>query len=90
MTALLRSRTTLVWLLLVAATALSWGMGHGVGISDTRIAGAAIIVVTFVKARFVIFEFMEIRGAPKWMQQVGNGWTVLIAALLIARDLIAA
>ncbi|MCV7301270.1 cytochrome C oxidase subunit IV family protein [Mycobacterium barrassiae] len=88
MNVLLRSRATLVWLLLVAATALSWGMGHDVGISDMRIAGVAIIVVAFVKVRFVVFEFMEIRGAPKWMRQVGEGWIVLIATLLIARILI--
>jgi hypothetical protein len=79
-----------IWLLLVAATALSWGMGHAAGISEVEIASVAIIIVTFVKARFVIFEFMEIRGAPTWMHRVGNGWIVLIAALLIARVLIAA
>jgi hypothetical protein len=90
MSALLWSRTTLVWLLLVVATALSWQIGHGVGISDAQIGSVAIIIVAFVKARFVIFEFMEIRDAPKWMQQVGAGWVVLIATLLIARLLIPA
>jgi hypothetical protein len=90
MTALIRSRTTVIWLLLVLATALSLGMGHGVGTSDVRIASVAIIVVAFVKVRFVVFEFMEIRGAPKWIQQVGDGWILLIATLLIARLLIPA
>jgi hypothetical protein len=88
MSAIIRSRTTLIWLLLVAATALSWGMGHGVGDADVRILGGAIIVVAFVKVRFVIFEFMEIRGAPTWMQRVGHGWILLIAGLLIARVLL--
>jgi hypothetical protein len=84
------SRTTLVWLLLVLATALSWAMGHGLGIPNVRIASVAIIVVAFVKVRFVIFEFMEIRGGPTWMQRVGDGWVVVVAGLLIARILIAA
>lgn len=87
---MVRSRTTLIWLLLVVATALSLGMGHGVGTSDVRIASVAIIVITFVKVRFVVFEFMEIRDAPTWMQRVGDGWVVLVAGLLIARFLIAA
>ena len=90
MTALLWSRTTLIWLLLVMATALSWAMGHGIATSDVRIASVAIIVIAFGKVRLVIFEFMEIRGAPTWMQRVGEGWVVLIAGLLIARVLIGA
>ena len=88
MSALLWSRTTFIWLVLVAATALSWGMGHGVGSADVRILSVAIIVIAFGKARFVIFEFMEIRGAPMWMQRLGHGWIMLIAGLLIARVLL--
>jgi hypothetical protein len=90
MTALVWSRTTVIWLLLVSATALSLGMGHGVGTSDVRIAGVAIITIAFVKVRFILFEFMEIRGAPRWMQRAADGWVMLIAGLLIARFVIAA
>jgi len=90
MSALIRSRTTVIWLLLVVATALSWGMRQGVGVFDVQIVSVAIIIVTFVKARFVIFEFMEIRGAPTWMHRVGDGWIMLITALLITRLLIVA
>lgn len=79
------SRTTLVWLLLVAATALSFSLGHGVGISDVRTAGVVILVTTFVKVRFVIFEFMEVRGAPTWMRRAADGWVLAIGGLLIAR-----
>jgi hypothetical protein len=88
MTAVLWSRTTLIWLLLVAATALSWGIGHGVGITDVRIAAVAIVATAFVKVHFVIFEFMEIRGAPTWMRRAADGWVAAIAGLLIARILI--
>lgn len=88
MKALLWSRTTLIWLLLVAATLLSWKMRHEVGILDVRLAGVAIIAVTFIKVRLVIFDFMEIRSAPAWMRWIGDGWVALIAGLLIARFLI--
>ncbi|GAB4916723.1 hypothetical protein Mkiyose1665_10810 [Mycobacterium kiyosense] len=90
MKTLLRSRTTLVWLLLVAATAVSWAMGHGVGMPNVQLAGIAIIIVAFAKVGLVVFEFMEIRTAPTWMQRAGKGWIVLVAALLITRVLIPA
>lgn len=77
------SRTTLIWALLVAATMLSWEMGHGVGFGSTKASGSAILVVTFVKVRFVVLEFMEIRAAPRWMRVVGEGWILFCASLLI-------
>lgn len=77
------SRTSLVWVLLVTATLLSWALGHGAGVNDARAAGVAILVLTFIKVRFVILEFMEIRSAPIWMRAVGEGWIVLVCALLI-------
>lgn len=81
---LIWSRTTAIWLLLVAATLVSWELGHGLGVKDPRIAAAAIIIVAMVKARFVILDFMEIRQAPNWMRGIGEAWTVTIAAALVA------
>ncbi len=80
----LLSRTTLVWGLLVGATLLSWELGHGGGFESVRLAGAAIFVITFIKVRFVILDFMELRDAPRWMRMVGEGWIVLICSVLIA------
>lgn len=88
MNEILWSRNTVVWVLLVAATALSFSLGHGMGISDVRTAAVVILVTTFVKVRFVIFEFMEVRGAPVWMRRAADGWIVGVACLLIARILI--
>jgi uncharacterized membrane protein len=81
--ALLRTRVTLVWLLLVAATVLSWEMGHGAGFSNLRYASCAIIVVAFVKVRFVIQEFMEIRTAPRFMRAIADVWLLAITAVLV-------
>jgi hypothetical protein len=55
---LLRTRTSAVWLLLTVATVLSWSLGthHSLAI--------AILVIAFVKIRFVGLYFMELRGAP--------------------------
>lgn len=83
MRALLLSRITAVWALLVAATMLSWELGHGLGFGSARSAGAAILIVTFIKVRFVMLDFMEVRHAPRWMRGVGEAWIVLITTLLV-------
>ena len=80
---LFRSRTTLVWFLLVAATAISWEMGHGAGFADLHYASVSIIVIAFIKVRFVILDFMEIRHAPIWMRVVGETWCVVICSTLV-------
>lgn len=89
MRSLLLSRTTLIWFVLVAATALSWEMGHGIGFSDTRHAGVAIIVVAFIKVRLVILEFMEIRQAPGFMRLVAEAWGLVVCAALVTLFLMA-
>lgn len=84
MTELFFSRTTLIWGLLVAATLLSWEVGHGAGFDTARAAGGAILMVTFVKVRFVMLEFMELREAPRWMRVASQAWMVSLAAVLVA------
>ena len=80
---LLFSRISVVWLLLVAATLVSWEIGHGMGIDSVSITGSAILLVTFIKVWLVILDFMELRGAPRWMRTTGEAWVVLVCALLI-------
>jgi hypothetical protein len=81
---LLRSRITFVWALLVGATLLSWELGHGLGVPDARMAGSLILLVTMVKVRFVMLDFMEVRHAPPWMRIGAEAWMVALAALLVA------
>lgn len=83
MKSLLLSRVTAVWFGLVAATAASWELGHGVGVDDLRHAGVAILVVAFVKVRFVILDFMEIRHAPIAARIVAEAWVVAVCATLV-------
>lgn len=80
---LVRNRVTLVWFLLVVATAASWEFGHGVGFDSIRHASIAIIVIAFVKVRFVILDFMEIRHAPLPMRIVGEVWGVVVCTALV-------
>lgn len=89
MKSIVLSRLTLIWFLLIAATALSWEFGHGIGFDDIRHAGAAIIVISFVKARFVLFEFMEVKHSPGVLRLLSYGWVVLLCAVLVMLFLLA-
>lgn len=80
---IVKHRITLIWLLLVAATVLSWEVGHGIGISDIRVAGAVILAVAFIKVRLVAFEFMELRHAPWFMRIAADAWIVVILGVLL-------
>ena len=75
---LLRTRTTAVWLLLTAATVLSWALGahHGLAI--------AILVIAFVKIRFVGRYFMELRDAPLALRAVFETYCLAVLLTLSA------
>lgn len=83
MHSLLVSRTTLIWGLLVGATVLSWEFGHGIGFSEARHAGIAILIVAMVKVRLVILDFMEVRHAPIYMRIAGEAYCAVICAVLV-------
>lgn len=89
MRSLFFSRTTLIWLALMTATGVSWKMGHGMGFADPRHAGTAIILISVIKVRFVILEFMEIRHAPLFMRLIAELWTVVIGVAMIRLFLMA-
>ena len=70
---LLRTRTTAVWLLLTAATLLTWSLGtdHGLGMSDGHaLTAVVILVIAIVKIRFIGLYFMELRDAPPALRAV--------------------
>jgi Na+-driven multidrug efflux pump len=82
---LIKSRITLVWAGLVAVTCLSWGsiQGHG-WLRDPRIATALVMVIAFLKVRYILLEFMETRRAPLWLRFVGEVWVVVVCTTIIA------
>jgi hypothetical protein len=78
------NRVSAVWFALVAATFISWELGHGVGFQSSRLASCAVIAIAFLKARYVIMDFMEIRHAPRYMRLIGEIWPIAICLILIA------
>ena len=85
MARLFYNRITLVWLGLVLATLFSWETrGDLAHASDARNLGTLVLVIAFVKARYIILEFMELRRAPLVMRLFAEVWAVLVCAAVIA------
>lgn len=59
---LLRNRAGLSWLILIAATVVSWALGaeHGTG----SLLAVAVLAIAAFKVRLVGLDFMELRRAP--------------------------
>lgn len=82
---LARNRVSVVWAMLVAATCLSWWMGNDASGSarEIRIISTALLVIAFVKVRFVISFFMEVREAGFFLRAIVDAWVFLVCAGLI-------
>ena len=59
---LVRNRAGFSWLILVAATVVSWAVGaeHGTG----SMVAIVVLAIAAIKARLVGLDFMELRHAP--------------------------
>jgi hypothetical protein len=78
------SRITWVWFGLILATGLSWQFGHGFGFGEKfHYATVAILIITFIKVRFVFLDFMELRTAPLSLRLAFEAWAVLVCGTLI-------
>ena len=49
---------------LAALTLFSYWLGTGHGIHDAQVVGVIVLFTAYVKARFVMLHFMEVRYAP--------------------------
>lgn len=74
------ARSTALWLLLLAATALTWVAGER-GSSGPLIV-TLLAVLSFAKGSVVILDFMALRRAPLMWRVLTLGWMALIWALI--------
>jgi len=77
-----------VWLMLLAATVLTAALGlEQAGASHA--VGLALLVIAFVKLRFVGLYFMELRTAPAPLRLAFEGYVAVaflaLAVLYVAR-----
>lgn len=83
---LLLNKASLIWVLLVVATALSWAIGSYSPLQVSFSAQSAqtlILIVTFFKIRLVLMHFMEVGDAPPSLRWTGEAWVVLMLFTLI-------
>ena len=84
MNSLLRHKVTPIWLLLILATALSWEFGHGLGFgSHYSYATVAIVLIAFIKIRFVFLDFMELRNAPLPLRIIFEAWALVVGGAIL-------
>jgi heme/copper-type cytochrome/quinol oxidase subunit 4 len=83
--AVLRSPLTLVWALLTAVTVVSWLTARDGGSAHVRDATVTVVVLLLaaVKAHLVLWHFMEVRTAPRWLQVTTTAWVVVLFAALL-------
>ncbi|AUN95115.1 cytochrome C oxidase subunit IV family protein [Pseudazoarcus pumilus] len=73
-------RATLIWLFLLAATAVAWWLG------ETGAAGPAIFAMLFgfalVKGALILLDYMALRHAPLLWRALTLGWLIAVIALI--------
>jgi caa(3)-type oxidase subunit IV len=82
-TALVRTPATAVWVILIAATAMSWSLGTQHGMSNHQLASVIILLIAFIKVRLVGMYFMELREAPNVLRGLFEAYCVVVCALLL-------
>ncbi len=81
---LLTLKITPLWIVLILATALSWKFGHGFGFGEQiHHATVAVVLIAFIKVRFVFLDFMELRTAPLPLRLAFEAWTIIVAGAII-------
>jgi hypothetical protein len=88
LTSLLRSRITLIWLVLICATLASLLVGTDNIVTTVKLASVLVIVIAFVKVRFVGRYFMELRHAPVPLLAIFEGYCVVVCAALVVMFLV--
>ncbi|AYE99422.1 hypothetical protein C0J29_31160 (plasmid) [Mycobacterium paragordonae] len=79
---MLRERVTMVWLGLMLLTCMTtWGLSQDLFSAPVAVIG--IFLIAAVKVRYVILDFMELRGAPIPVRIAFEAWPVGVAAVIL-------
>lgn len=89
LTGLLKTRITLIWIVLIAATITSLLLGTDNLVSAVKAASVLVIVVAFIKVRFVGLYFMELRSAPIQLRLIFEGYCLVVCTALVVMFLVA-
>ena len=81
---LLRNRVTGIWLILIAATLVSFWLGTDHGLASVTSRSVPILMVALIKVRFVGLYFMELRDAPLPLRLLFEGYCLIVCTTLLA------
>ena len=80
-----KTHLTIILVLLVSVTVLSWYLGTGGGahpLAPNLMISAAVLFIALLKVWLIMREFMDIGTAPAWVLRVSSAWLVLFFATL--------
>jgi hypothetical protein len=80
---LLRGPFMVVWFLLIAATLLLWYLGAEHAVPNAHLATVLILIVAFIKWRFVGLYFMELRDAPVPLRMLFEAQCATVCAVVL-------
>jgi apolipoprotein N-acyltransferase len=80
---LLRNAITIIWGILIFATLLSWWMGTDHGFKNEDLVGSLVLLVAFIKVRFVGLYFMEHRHSPLPLRIIFEVWCLVVCSTVI-------
>lgn len=73
-----------IWVILLMATATTYWLGESSHPGRLGMAPVLLMLgMAFVKAMLVIYDFMELRHAPRLWRLLLVGWLVLVSALIV-------
>jgi heme/copper-type cytochrome/quinol oxidase subunit 4 len=76
------SRLTRICAALIALTLLSYAASESSQVSSSFTI-ASVVAAAFVKVRFVVLDFMEVRHAPFALRILIEAWIAILAGVLI-------
>ena len=85
MTNLIKTQASLIWLLLMLLTAISWSLGEGVDYGEntpTAIFSLLLMFAAIVKVRLVVLHFMDVKIAPAFLRIAMEVWFIVIFLLI--------
>lgn len=85
MAALMRHSLLLVWAILVAVTLASWWISRSTAtpFQLDHLITFSVLAISAIKARLVIWHFMEVRHAPSWLKWTCDGWLACVLLMLL-------
>lgn len=86
MSATTDTRLRLAFFALTGVTLLSWWLGtrsDGLSLSPNAAVTITVLLISALKVRVIVWEFMELRHAPVWMRRFADLFLALLMATLV-------